>query len=329
MRMVITFLLLLWSQSTWSIATTQTPITSAQIATATLSGLSCLSYNPIAGTCFWLVCSPFGCKVVTSNLVSHRNPDVVVSTYPFTGKTPWIELRGMLESMGSMASAFPYDLDGGNDVEATQDSGHAATQFREADVLGNPALSLMSTLEGVGMLCSSVTYSFNTHYLSSVDVLNWRYSAIEMFFPESLVPGMREIGNWPANSWGAVYPRTGFTTQNEDPKAAAIVAQRAADIATRPAELRLYWAMGSDCSQGGTMCWAPPPLQENNAATGVWQPIKPFPMPMCGTFGENDTTSIFSWADYKQDHYGDMMWSLWRPYSCCKRRGSFISVVRF
>jgi hypothetical protein len=63
---------------------------------------------------------------------------------------------------------------------------------------------------------------------------------LEMFYAASLIPGLREIGNWPLQTWGGVYPRTGWTTQAEEPKAAAVNAQRAGDIVTRDNQPHIY-----------------------------------------------------------------------------------------
>ena len=60
--------------------------TSAQgnINTATImassASPSCLEYK-VVGTCFWLFCTYFGCKVRTSIKVRHFLPEMVVSAY--------------------------------------------------------------------------------------------------------------------------------------------------------------------------------------------------------------------------------------------------------
>ena len=93
---------------------------------------------------------------------------------------------------------------------------------------------------GTGYLCESETTSFYPYFMSSLDALSWRMEIPEMFYPASLIPGMREIGTWPLQTWGGVYPRTGWTTQTEEPKAAAINAQRAGDIVTRNGQPHIY-----------------------------------------------------------------------------------------
>ena len=49
--------------------------------------------------------------------------------------------------------------------------------------------------------------------------------------------------------------------------------------------------------------------------------LVPIPSKTCEVFGQNDTDSLASWADYQVDPEGDYAWTLWRPYRCCKRRG--------
>ena len=61
-------------------------ITSATIIASTLSP-TCLEYK-VVGICYWLLCTPFGCKVKTSTKVRHYVPDAVVSAYSNTGMNP-------------------------------------------------------------------------------------------------------------------------------------------------------------------------------------------------------------------------------------------------
>jgi len=58
-------------------------INSAAIIASTLSP-TCLEYK-VVGICYWLLCTPFGCKVKTSTKVRHYVPDAVVSAYANTG----------------------------------------------------------------------------------------------------------------------------------------------------------------------------------------------------------------------------------------------------
>ncbi len=71
----------------------------------------------------------------------------------------------------------------------------------------------------------------------------------------------------------------------------------------------------------------PPPLEEMNAETGVWQMLVPQPDTVCDVFGENDTTTLFGWASGKVDVQGDYVWNLWRPYECCQIKGLFLTDI--
>ena len=93
---------------------------------------------------------------------------------------------------------------------------------------------------GSGLLCESQTTSFYPYFQSGLDAFSWRQEVPEIFYPASWLPGLREIGTWPVQSWGGVFPRTGWTTQAEEPKAAAINAQRAGDIVTRSFQPHIY-----------------------------------------------------------------------------------------
>ncbi len=170
----------------------------------------------------------------------------------------------------------------------------------------------------------------------------------EILYPASLIPGLREIGSWPLQTWGGVYPRTGWTTQAEEPKAATIDAQRAGDIVTRSRQPHVYVAisgasyMHNDATRiidrwvknalgelenhwfplfSGQKVWAPGPLKEKNHRTGTWQMLVPRAERSCGVFGTNDLAGLSGWGGGKVDSAGDYVWTLWRPYKCCKRRG--------
>lgn len=311
--------LLMQSSVLWSKA-----INTSQIVSTTLSAMSCLQYNPVAGICFWLVCGAHGCKIKTSTKVKHWNPDVVVSSYTTTGESTWLETR-------SYSSGSSSKLDAGDDINSREKNRqHTATTFRETDAVGNPALAAMWALSNTGYMCPSVTYPYVPHFLSSQwDFVSWRFASIEMVYPASLIPGMREIGTWPMNTWGGVYPRTGFVTQNEGPKASAVTAQRAGDIITRTLQPHLYNPLGNDCSKGNMKCWAPGPLKEMDEQSGKWQMLAPIAESACSIFGNNDVLSLTSWADFKTDQDHDFAWNLWREYACCKRKGIFLYSIDF
>ena len=76
-----------------STATSTFALDTATIVSSALSP-DCLEYR-VAGICYWLYCTPFGCSVRTSVKVRHYVPDAVVSSYSNTGENPWREVRAM------------------------------------------------------------------------------------------------------------------------------------------------------------------------------------------------------------------------------------------
>ena len=234
---------LLWVPVTGFTGTITTPQIVTQTTTA---ALSCMRWMPI-GMCFWLRCSWRGCRVRTSIKVGHYNPDLVVSTYNELGGNPWAEIRATLglaqktAATGLLGALLPVPVDSaGNRTEGTSETDHKNLVYRETDAVGHPLSSLSGLVAGVGLLCPSQTRSFFPYFQSGLDALSWRQEIPEIFYPASFIPGLREIGTWPLQTWGGVYPRTGWTTQAEEPKAAAINAQRAGDIVTRTGQPHVY-----------------------------------------------------------------------------------------
>lgn len=193
---------------------------------------------------------------------------------------------------------------------------------------GSLTEALTGFLSGTGgYLCRSEAVSFVPYFQSIVDAIAWRVGLTELFYPASFIPGLREIGNWPLNTWGSVHPRVGFTASPEDPKAAAVMAQRAADIVTRFAQPHVYvYLGGGNCGSG---CTPPGPVIENDPENSRWQMLTPIPETSCEVFGVNDTASLLSWADFKQiDDTQDYAWNLWRRYRCCwPQSGVFLFAV--
>lgn len=311
-------------------------ITTSEIASqTTAAALACGRWQPV-GTCFFLVCSPFGCSVRTSLKVGHYNPDLVVSAYRKAGENPWADTRSTLgASAKSLGQSIVRDLTGhdigeGDRSEGTSSKDHQNLRFKEADAIGHPVGWLGSILSSTGVFCPSETTLFFPYLQSTLDVLAWRTEIPESLFPESFIPGLREIGTFPFNTWSGTYPRSGFVVQAEDPKAGAVVAQRAGDIVTRSAQPHVYVPTSSSGSSATNMqMWWPGPLIEKDRTTGWWQMHVPVASTSCEVFGSNDTLSVASWANDKVDKDGDYVWTLWRPYKCCERRGAFLFSIDF
>ena len=77
----------------------------------------CLDWK-IDGICLWIRCSIFGCYVVTSPLISHRLPDLVVQSYINPGEPPWEEWKPISKALAAASSSiagsvFGFELGGG------------------------------------------------------------------------------------------------------------------------------------------------------------------------------------------------------------------------
>lgn len=305
-------------------------ISTSEIAAQTASAaIACMQWMPV-GLCFWLTCTPYGCSVDTSIKVGHYNPDFVVSVYNGLGDNPWTEIREVLGSAQSAAAdglfggliSVPIDSAGNRTEGSADPREHRNLIFRETDAIGHPLSWLSGVAADTRYFCESHTTSFVPYFQSGLDALSWREAFPEILYPASWIPGLREIGNWPQQTWGSVHPRTGWTTQSEEPKAAAVNAQRAGDIVTRSKQPHIYRSL-DDPDSDSQRIWPPEPLIENNASTGTWQMLSPRVESDCAVFGTNDLVGTSGWGGGRVDAEGDYVWNLWRPYQCCSRNGQF------
>ncbi|RKO74903.1 TIGR03756 family integrating conjugative element protein [Pectobacterium parmentieri] len=286
-------------------------LNTAAIISSSLSP-DCLEYR-VTGICYWLLCTKFGCTVRTSVKVRHYVPDAVVSSYANTGENPWLEVRAM-----SMPNTTARS---GGDGTSNHGNENNLSSFRNADVIGHPSGQVFSQFAASsGTICDGSGTAFMPYLLSTLDTIAWRYNIPESVYPEALIPGMREIGARTAlNLWGNVYPRGGFLHQVDSYKASAVVAQRAGDIVTRRGQLHVYQPLLANARDG---YWPAGALMESDAATGKWQELSPRSSFSCTVFPHNGTRT-----QAQQDNYA---WALWRPYSCCQRRGqTFLGSVDF
>jgi len=59
--------------------------------------------------------------------------------------------------------------------------------------------------------------------------------------------------------------------------------------------------------------WPAGPLNESEPQTGKWQELTPTRSKTCVTFPHT--------GPHAQSPRGDYAWALWRPYTCCERKG--------
>lgn len=239
--------------------------TAGILATTTESALACSKWT-VVGACLWLKCGLGGCSVKTSIKVGHYNPDLVVSSYHNVGENPWTEIRTILGTVqqsaadtlvGTLSSTLAdMDLDagGGNGSMGDQTRMGRRLMYKEADAVGHPAAFLLNTVAQQiptlgNFFCKSEVTPFFPYYTSAIDPVGWRYGIPEAVYPQALVPGMADIGRWPLNSWGPLYPRSGLLIQAEGPKTAAVIAQRVGSIVTAPNQPHIYIHTASNMDQ--------------------------------------------------------------------------------
>ncbi|EGT5658704.1 TIGR03756 family integrating conjugative element protein [Citrobacter braakii] len=281
-------------------------ITTPEIAASALSP-ECVQYQ-IVGVCYWLFCSPFGCSVRTSVKVRHFRPDLVVSAYSVTGQNPWTE-------MSPLSSPLPGIAEAGGDTNLRAVGQHSKVRFKNADAIGFPAGdALANFFSQFGYVCTPSSQPFLPYFLSTLDSLAWRSGVPEMFYPQALTPGLREVSK-DGDMWGNVYPRAGALSQTHDYKAGAVIAQRAADLVTRSGQPHVYLPLTASSHDG---YWSPDPVAEGDSNNHQWQMLVPKKSASCAIFPDGSSTD--SYAD-KLAEDGAYVWTLWRPYKCCPRRG--------
>lgn len=294
----------------------QPTINLAQIMARTVS-LQCLDYR-VSGVCVWLDCGPFGCSVVAVPRISHRIPDVIVSAYHETGENPWVEIRPLVR-------ALQGPLEGGLTAEAVARQ-HTNLRFKNVDAIGHPIVAALGTeFAQTGLVCPSSAVPMEPYFVSTLDTIAWRFGVPEMLFPEALLPGLREISGAlaPLGTWGSLYPRSGFLIQAHDYKAAAVTAQRAANVITQRDQPHVYRPVVVDPRDG---YWPPGEAVENDPETAVWQEVFPEPTDTCHVFAEIDDRGAGLADPYAErlSEHGDYVWNLWRPYACCEAAGDVL-----
>ena len=261
---------------------------------------SCADYR-VVGMCYWLKCGWKGCRVRTSVKVSHFLPEMVISAYNHHLQSPWTEVSFL--NVGAMGGQHQ-----------TPSKRYTQFTFKNGEAIGHPGGLALTAISALGFACDSQTTPFQPYFLSSLDFFAWRFDMPEMFYPEALVPFMREMGK-AGDQWGNIYPRSGSVTQTHDYKASAVVAQRIADIISRPGQAHVYLS-ATKTSGGGK--WYPKEVKEGDETTHKWQMLSPKMESSCSIFPDGHAFSGYGDKLSKKENYS---WALWRPYACCKRQG--------
>jgi len=306
-----------------------TPVLAKDITTADIveSGVNeeCINYC-IVGICYFLLCTPVGCTINTSARIDHNLPDLVVTVYDEPEENPWIEYREIMGNAevaaqeGILSSITGTPVSGGNLITAVTDIDNKL-RFKEASVVGNPFIEITKNNFSGGYLCPSDASPYTPYFSSSFDYLGWRWGLPDRFNSAALIPGKREIGsrsvsNILGNTWGAVYPRMGTVLQQDDAKAAAVVAQRAVDIVTRDGQPHVYRSLKDNSEEATIKDQSRAKSSQNgsNEKRDLWQMISPKKDQSCLAFGNKDP----NWsAGRNPEGKNQYAWNYWRNYQCC------------
>jgi len=269
------------------------------LLTPTATAEECTQFR-VVGVCIWIVCTTFGCDIDVTIKYGHFNPDVMVSV---TNEQGVDRVEDQVRS-------------------DTSNRNHNNLIYQDAKAYGHPLTGQI--------YCPSNTTAGDQYFSSKIDDPSWRYGGLDTLTTAALIPGQREIGDWPKNTWGGLYPRTGWTTQHSEAKSAAVVAQRVGDIITRSGEPHVYRSiLGRPIFVADhKLTWSPSHLEENSNEEGWWQPTTP-KLELCTLFGINDTSDKTGWGGGRIATNGEYRHALWRPYTCCEIDDGALVVIDF
>ncbi|HFD11908.1 MAG TPA: hypothetical protein ENJ32_05500 [Crenotrichaceae bacterium] len=253
----------------------------------------------VIGVCIWIICAP-KCKITIKIRIGHYNPEALVE---------------ISNPQGIERAEDPRRID-------TKNRNHNNLVFQEAFALGHPFSGQI--------YCPSHASALTPYFSSILDAAFWRTGLIDMLTAAALFPGVREIGHWPRNTWGPLFPREGWTIQHSAPKASAIIAQRVGDIITQDGQSHVYNEIGTQrvFLEKNKFTFAPAKgVKENTAWYGWWQPLYPNLEQACLIFGTDDRATISGWGGGRVSESGEYAYALWRPYTCCEKADGVVIIV--
>jgi integrating conjugative element protein (TIGR03756 family) len=301
-------------------------INTADIIKDTVKGFQKCAHYKVIGMCFWVTYDWKGPHFFSTLKVDYYSPDAIVSVYNHNGANPWLYANKIVDAAAYKAAQVQarsiYHTDIGESSESAVSIHDNNDKFKEVDVIGNPGVKLF---DSPGFFIGSRARIFMPYYQSMLDALAWRSPLTETFYPASLVPGMREVGSFPLNVWGNIYPRNGYIDQPTASKAAAVIAMRGIDIATHFKQPHIYHNLyygscGHHCQIYET--------KENDPNT-QFQMIYPKAENTAEVFGKNDLGRMSPWrSDAEFKGSGNYAWIMWRRYrGCIQANAHFIGDV--
>jgi len=288
----------------------------------------CLEYC-VTGICISIICTPYGCTLDYSTLISHRSPDLVVSAYKEPGENSWDEARSAYGSAAkSAANSFVnyagLETTGGPNYTSRQSSktdedneaegqsrAFSNLRFKEASVIGSPTTYVTDQISGT---CPAESEEYRPYYQSEFDAFEWRWGLLEKFYASSWIPGLKEISQTPLTTWGGLHPRVGFIKSEHPARAAAVAAQRAVDIMTKKRQPHVYLLQNRPDG----------PTFPSDHKSDKWQMVYPEADSACYSFG-----SATDYVTERVDAQEEYVFLYWQKLECCPyAKGVVIAKVR-
>jgi hypothetical protein len=238
-----------------------------------------------------------------------------------------VDFGSISGGLGGLGSIFGGGGLGGFDIGGLSESVNKISSVGKIGQL--PSIGSLVDLGSLGvsdlsLFCPASSIPFGLHFNSHLDALSWRnVIPVEMIYPQSWVPGMREVGNFPNNTWGPLYPRDGNLTQTHPVKASAVLALRVGNIIDQRNQPHIYAPL---VRAGGFRYFNVGQVDETGNKVR-WQRLYPNASSSCTKFGTNDSLSVSSFGDNQTTREEGYSWNMWRQYECCKKRGSYIGSV--
>jgi len=277
---------------------------------------------------------PPSCQIRTSLRVGHNNPDFVVSAFPDLGGNPWEEFTSIWgdiqKDLGQEVVSWigaPGDITGGGEAVTSPEQDPTkgqtnSTTFREVDVVGYFYDFSQYSDE---YFCGTNVTAFTPHYSSAMDGYLWRTGTTDVLYTALVF--LESIGIPYFKEWGGIYWRTGFIKQLNPAKANAVLSMRAAHIASRSGEPRIYMPASGDPSNNQRFFRNPEGIEADGGNGSVWQMIKPVKDDGCYVFddvAESESPAADNWSAGRwADNQSSSVYTVWRPYECCKKQDDF------
>ncbi|MBD1577114.1 hypothetical protein HC723_11790 [Vibrio sp. S11_S32] len=292
--------------------------------------VQCIDHQ-ILGVCIWTTIRPWGVQVKYSPMVSMYSPDAKVEV-THTKKNPPYKPAKINDKVASYIGTM---LAGKITKISPIDNGDSSDEgFRSVHLMGNPVIqihdqTLSSIYNSLNLgYCSSNVQPFQTYFHSDLDLMEWRFGILEqVYYPINIM--RRVMDTKMLSQWGTLYPRTGWVVNSSPYIGAALVALRAANIAN-----------GLPVDNSGIHVVKPMPLMASgkyltlkspivNIHEGRWQPTNLGPagrahQAICSKF-PTPAVSIPSGTLEPYKGSRGYIFTLWRKYTCCEKKGDIFS----